>query len=490
MSLAADTAGLDATDQAELVAAGQLSAVEVVQAAIERIEALDPAINAVVIRRFEKALADARDIQGEARPFGGVPTVFKDVTAAAGEPRTFSVSALRDVDNLDHDNSNVVAAMSAAGFVNLGKASMPQLAGGISTEPAMWGPCRNPWNLDYSVGGSSGGSAAAVAAGMVPIAHGTDGGGSVRIPASLCGLVGLKPTRGRISLGPDFTDTEGFTVASVLTRSVRDTAGAIDAISGYRPGDPWYAPPLARSLTEALRDDPPRLRVGVWTPSADFHARVDPSCAKACADVGATLESLGHYVDAAYPKILDGGMTAAFMTCATSVIAREVTDLERLVGREFTAEDLEPVLWAAGQIGKLITGVQYQAAIASIRADCRQFTQWWHDGWDLLVTPTLAVPPYPIGATSAPSADTPWPDVNPWIPFTGHFNLAGLPAISLPLATAADGLPIGVQLGAAIGREDVLIAVAGQLERAQPWQDRWPEHSYVGKLTRPASATI
>jgi amidase len=280
-------------------------------------------------------------------------------------------------------------------------------------------------------------------------------------------------------MGPDFSDTEGFSVASVLTRSVRDTAAIVDAISGPAPGEAWQAPPLARSLRESLTADPGHLRIGMWHQTASFLADVHPDCVAACEQAGRLLESLGHTVEPAYPQPLDNTFSAAFLVLATSLIAWEVQHVGKILGRPLEEADVDPVIWAASMVGSQLTSVQYQQAVADMRAESRRFLAWWSEGWDLLLTPTLAVPPYLLGSTAPPSPDSPWPDLQPWIPFTGLFNLTGQPAISLPLTNNDAGLPIGIQLGAALGREDVLISVAAQLEQACPWADRWAPHSSV-----------
>ena len=430
MTLAEELATLDATAQADLVRAGAVTPLELVDAAIQRIEAVDGAVNAVPMRMWERAReAAAGDVAG--RVFGGVPVVVKDVAAAAGEPRYRGSRFLKDQAWVEDHDANSIVQLRKAGFINVGRSNLPELAGGITTEPSAHGPCRNPWDLAFSVGGSSGGSAAAVAAGMVPLAHGTDGGGSVRIPASINGVVGLKPTRGRVSQGPDFSDTEGFSVTSVLTRSVRDTAAAIDAIAGHFPGDPWYAPPLPRSLMAALTHDPGSLRIGIFQAGPDFPSIVHPDCTSACEAAGRLLESLGHRVEPGYPSAMDTGWPRELTALAVSIIGYEVEDMAEYTGRPVTEADVDPVIWQAYQFSKHVTGVAYEQCVAKVRAVNRRFDEWWDEGWDLLLTPTLAVPPYLLGATSAPAPDAPWPDIEPWVPFTPPFNATGAPAISV-----------------------------------------------------------
>lgn len=462
---------LDATAQAELVAKGELTARELSEAAIDRIEKLDGSLNAVIHRRFERAL-DEIDAGLADGPFHGVPFLIKDLFAdSAGDPAHQGNRALRDAGWKAERDSWLVARLRAAGFAFLGRTNTPEFGLVPVTEPAAYGPCRNPWDLSYSPGGSSGGSASAVAAGMVAVAHASDGGGSIRIPASMCGLVGLKPSRGRTTLGPE-GDESGLSVQHVVARSVRDTAALLDVLRGPGPGDMVVAPPPARPYVAEVTARPARLRIGVLdtSPTGDL----DPECRAAVNDTAGLLEQMGHAVTGDHPDI---GPDASRNFGARWVVnARSRLNwLGGLLGREVTADDVEPLTWAMASVGENLAGVDYAAATAAGSALARRFGLWWEDH-DLLVTPTLGQLPPRIGELEPP-ADDPFATqerTGLLVPFTTHFNVTGQPAISLPLHVSAGGLPVGVQIVAAYGREDLLIQVAAQLEEAAPWADRRP----------------
>lgn len=346
----------------------------------------------------------------------------------------------------------------------------------ITTEPLAYGPSRNPWNLDYSTGGSSGGSAAAVAAGIVAVGHANDGGGSIRVPASECGLVGLKPSRGRVSQAPLIGEAwAGATIDGCVTRSVRDTAAVLDAISGYEAGDPYIAPPFARPLLDEVGADPGRLRVGVLDRSPNVASH--PDCEAAVAVAAKLLESLGHDVDAAHPVALtDPGFPDRFVTTVAAATAHDLRLLEGILGRPLADGDLEPDNVFYGELGKSVSATDYLLTLTAQQAWCREVLSWWHPsdgsvGHDLLLTPVIATPPPPIGYLSGPEGGA---RVIELLQFTAQFNVTGQPAISLPLYWTAGGLPVGVQLVAGFGREDVLVRVAAQLEAAQPWVSRRP----------------
>jgi amidase len=467
-----DLGTLDGTAQAQLVASGELSATELVEAAIDRIERVDATVGAVVIPLFEAALEEAASDSLPAGPFRGVPTLVKDSLPAAGAPWYRATRVMREAESVADHDAYVVGQMRKAGFILLGKSNLPELEGGITTEPVANGPTRNPWNPDYSVGGSSGGSAAAVAAGMVPLALGVDGGGSIRIPSSICGLVGLKPTKGRTSVSPEFTE-QGFSTANMITRSVRDCARALDAISGQPAGDHYVALPPTESFAAQLEKQVRPLRIGTWSP-AQSSVNAAPECVTAVEDAGRLLESLGHHVETAHPETIDEGLPPAFFIAAAAYIAWQVGELERCLGRPIEQNELEPVTWAAVEGGRMIPGTMLQQSFHELRLFANHFGSWWDEGWDLLLTPTLAVAPYKLGSLTPPSEGEPWPDIVPWVPFTPQFNLAGQPAISVPLHWTADGLPVGVQLGGRFAEDALLLQVAAQLEAARPWADRRP----------------
>lgn len=461
----------DATAQAELVARGEVTARELVEAAIARIEKADASINAVIHRRFERALAEVDRVL-PAGPFHGVPFLIKDLFAdSAGDPAHQGNRALRDAGWTAARDSWLVARLRAAGFAFVGRTNTPEFGLVPVTEPQAYGACRNPWDLAHSCGGSSGGSAAAVAAGMVAVAHASDGGGSIRIPASMCGLVGLKPSRGRTTLGPD-GDESGLSVQHVVARSVRDTAALLDVLQGPGPGDMVVAPPPARPYVTEVRMRPAQLRVGLLdsSPAGDL----DPECRAAVRAAGRALEQLGHAVTDDHPAI-DPGDGRDF-GARWVVNARVRLDwLGRLLGREVTADDVEPLTWAMASVGQAIPGVDYAKAVAAGTALARRFGQWW-ETHDLLVTPTLGQLPPLVGELEPPADDVFATQelTGRLVPFTTHFNVSGQPAVSLPLHVSESGLPVGVQIVAAYGREDLLIQVAAQLEEATPWADRRP----------------
>lgn len=474
-SIADDTQWLDATAQAELVATGQLSAVELVEAAIERIERIDPALNAVVIRWFDHARDRAANF-APGGPFGGVPTLLKDLSAhATGLPLTQGNAALHELMPRSTFNTTIVRRLRDAGLIDLGRTNSPELGSLPVTEPIAYGPTRNPWNTDRTPGGSSGGAAAAVASGMVSLAHASDGGGSIRIPASCCGLVGLKPTQGRITLGPE-RDESALSVVFCVSRSVRDSAHLLDAVHGPGVGDSIIAPAPVRPYAEELTADPPPLRIGLL----DHHplgGTLHDDCVTAVRDAAALLESLGHHVELAHPDALDDPTFGArFGAMWATNMALGIDTMSSMAVRELTADDVEPVNWAQAEFAKGVSGPQYAHALAAVAQFRRRLHQWWADGWDLLLTPTLAQPPVPVGSIVSTPDDpiAALRKTSEFVAFTPAFNASGLPAISLPLWWNDDGLPVGVQIGAGYGREDVLLAVAAQLERARPWAHRRP----------------
>jgi amidase len=470
-----ELARLDATAQVELVRRRELSPLELVDAAIDRIERVNPQVNAVVATMFDRAWTVARNTSPDEGLLPGVPIVVKDTVPTQGDPWHRGMRLLADLDHRAGNDAHVVGRMRSQGVAVVGKANVPELEGGITTEPLVHGPTRNPWSLDRTVGGSSGGSAAAVAAGLVPLAIGVDGGGSIRIPASVCGVVGLKPSRGRTSLFPMYTE-EGLSTAGPIARTVRDCALALDAMAGSPPGDHYLAPALSRALAGDVGNDPGRLRIGVWTPRPDGII-AEPECLNAVAFAAELLEQGKHIVHASHPDELDGNFfrRPEFVITGACYIAFQIEQLERELDRGITQADVESVTWAATAFGQTVSAAQLQGAYAYNRQAAVRYASWFDDsGSDLLLTPTLAVPPFLLGSLAPASEDAPWPDVASWVPFTPHANLAGLPAITLPLYWSADGLPIGVQLVARYGREDVLIRVAAQLEAASPWAHRYP----------------
>ena len=473
-SLSEETRWLDAVDQAALVRGGDVSPTELLDAAIERIETIDPQLNAVIIRWFEHARSVAADLPDG--PFHGVPFLLKDLWAHyAGQPLTNGCRAMANELPLSPADTTLVSRFRQAGLNIAGRTNSPEFGSLPTTEPLAWGPTRNPWNLDHSPGGSSGGSASAVAAGMVPFAHASDGGGSIRIPASCCGLVGLKPSQGRITLGP-FRDESNLGVELCVSRTVRDTAALLDAVHGPGVGDTVIAPAPRRAYADELSADPGRLHIGLL----DAHplgAALHDDCRDAVRSAAALLESLGHHIEHGFPSALaNRDFGRRFSALWSTNMGVSVQRIEAQLGRTTTDHDIEPVNRAQVEFARNVSAIDYALALAAAVEFRRAVQQWWSDGWDLLLTPTLAEPPAAIG-TFANNDDAPMaPMVRAaaYVPFTPAFNSSGQPAINLPLHWNDAGLPIGVQLVAAYGREDVLLRVAAQLEAAQPWAHRRP----------------
>jgi amidase len=469
---------LDATAHAELVRSGEAKPSELVEAAIARAERLDPQLGAIVSRQFERARSEAASEALPEGPLRGVPYLLKDLGAYLDSDPVYSgMQALRSVDARESGDAHFAGQLRAAGMISLGRTNSPELGILPTTEPHSTGPSHNPWNLAHSPGGSSGGSAAAVAAGIVPAAHASDGGGSIRIPAAHCGLVGLKPSRGRNSFGPASGERwAGCSCEGFVTRSVRDTALLLDVTRGSAAGDPYTAPPPARAYADEIAAAPGRLRIGVMTQGPRGSA-VAPDCVAAAERAGALLESLGHEVEAAHPAALDDpGAPGAFVSIVAVSTARVLDRVGARLGKTLTADDVEPLTWAVAEIGRGRTAVEYLTAVETMHAHGRKLAAWWSGGFDLLVTPTCAEPPPPLGVF-AQSADAPlaaYARAAPFGAYTLHFNMSGQPGVSLPLHGSADGLPVGVHFVAAFGREDLLIRTAAQLEQAAPWADRLP----------------
>ncbi len=449
---------LTATEQADLVRRGEVSPVELVEIYLERIERLDPDLNAYVTVCAEQALAAAAGDLPDG-PFRGVPLPIKDLHETAGVRTTFSSRVFADY--VPAFDAAVVRRLKEAGFVVLGKTNTPELGITAVTESDLNGPCRNPWDVSRTAGGSSGGAAAAVAAGLAPAAHGSDGGGSIRIPASCCGVFGIKPARGRVSPAP-YGGLEGFSTSGPLTRTVADGAALLDVMAGYETGDPYWAPPAERPFVGEAGSDPGSLRIA-WTSAPPIDAPVAPECAAAAEDAAALLLELGHAVEEATPAWGDDRLFGLFM---------QVWKVGPALYGE-PAELFEPMNRVLIEAAAEMTAVEYVRSTAALRELARRIVAFF-DGYDLLLTPTLAQPPVPIGALA---------DEDPWVsfrnagrftPFTQVANITGLPAVSVPLSWSGDGLPIGVQLVGRPADEATLIRVSAQLEAARPWRDRRP----------------
>lgn len=469
-----DTAWLDATAQAALVRTGEASPADLVDAAIARIEKLNPELNAVIHELFERARAEAAGPLPDG-PFRGVPMLLKDLGAElAGTPFCEGLAFAGDYRSTV--TQELARRFVGAGFVVCGKTNTPELGILPTTEPARFGASHNPWALGHSTGGSSGGSAAAVASGMVPVAHANDGGGSIRIPASCCGLVGLKPTRGRNSLAPQYGDLMGGLVCEhVVSRSVRDTAAILDVTAGPVPGDPYWAPPRhGPSFAAALEAPPTRLRVAVLTASPTG-TEVHPDCVAGAHAAAALCEQLGHHTEEATLEVDGDAFVADFVNAWAAGNAWAIVDWEARLGRPATEADVEPLSWALIGLGRSLNAAHYLTAVQGLQKATRQIAAAF-ERFDVLLTPTLAEPPAPLGTFDSPPGE-PLAGLfraAAYVPFTPPFNVTGQPAISLPLHWNEAGLPIGAQFVGRFGDEETLLALAGELERAAPWDGRRP----------------
>jgi amidase len=471
-----DLALLDATAQADLVRRKEVSPLELVEAAIARAERVNGELNAIIHPLYDQARERARGNLPDG-PFRGVPIVFKDLLCAVeGDPYHEGMKFLKDADWHSQHTDNLATRYLEAGFVCIGRTNTPELGIVPTTEPFAHGATRNPWDTTRTTGGSSGGSAASVASGIVPVAHANDGGGSIRIPASCCGLVGLKPSRGRTSMGPDFDELSALlNVELCVSRTVRDTAGVLDAVWRPFPGDTVIAPAPSRPFTEEVGADPGRLRIGVMTDNPLGTGPIDRDCVTATEDTAKVLESLGHDVDHDFPKAFnDASLVDAFTALWSATLLYNLRYWEIRVGRDITADDVEPLTWTLAEMGRSTTALQLLEAYHAVNDFTSATAPWWEEH-DLLLTPTLGEVPVPLGTFNTPEEPIlGYIRAAAFVPFTPPFNVTGQPAISLPLQWNAKGLPIGTQLVAAYGREDLLLRVAAQCEQAQPWSQRRP----------------
>ena len=474
----------DAVALAELVRDGEASPREITEAVIARIEALNPQLNAVIYPMFEKAIAEADSPDLPEGPFRGVPMLLKDLSSAtsAGDPNHLGMRGLKQADYIHSSDSELTRLYRKAGFVMAGRTNTPELGLMPTTEPLAYGPTRNPWNTDYGAGGSSGGAAAAVASGMVPAANASDGGGSIRIPAAMCGLVGLKPTRGRVPM-EKASNVYVLSVQHVVCHTMRDTAAILDVSAYDGGGIALPAEPFAASVGK----DPGKLRVGLMAVSPREGIELHPECEAAARETAGLLESLGHSVEEVYLDLVSEESIAAFGVIWSHGVAADFAMIRERLGRDLTEDEVEPPTWQMFQRGKELTAEAVEVAVKALEQHSRSVLSWWQDH-DLLLTPTSALPPPRIGElASTPEEPFQGPmRAIPYAAFTSPFNMTGQPAISLPLhqtvsdtaaygATPGDwgstfpGLPVGSQLVADYGREDVLIAVGSQLEAASPW---------------------
>ncbi|WP_457256449.1 amidase [Pedococcus sp. P5_B7] len=483
---------MDGVAQADLVRRREVSPRELVQAGIDRINAGNDVVNAVVHRRFEQALDEAdRTVAGPDAPFTGVPFLLKDWGATqAGVPQTLGNAALMRIGNTPKTDTPLGKRFRDSGFVTVGVTNVPELALLGDTQPRAFGPTRNPSCLDRSAGGSSGGAAAAVAAGLVPIAHGSDGAGSIRIPAAWCGIFGLKPSRGRMPVPLGSIDILPRSAEMVLTRTVRDAAAVLDAVNGALPGDLHALPRPKETYLESLQPPKRALRIGLLTEGPP-NIPVDPACRRAVELTGLILREAGHHVEGSYPSALiattperigrlgdwDGG-------------TRMLLGLERLLGRPVEERDVEPYSWWCYQQRRTISAADYREYLGWHIARSVRLLQWWDQGFDLLVTPVTNALPDRLADLASESPAQMARTERRHVTFLEAFNVSGQPAIAFPALWTGDGVPVGVQIAAAKGMDGLLLQVAAQLEEAIGWPAHTPhiaEAARTGSGLRPDS---
>jgi amidase len=484
----------DGLGLAELVRHKQVKQLELIEEAISRIEKLNPELNAVVQKMFGQAL-DAAESDLPDGPFRGVPFLLKDLTAFyAGVPLTNGSRFYKDF--IPDYDSELVKRFKATGVITVGKTNTPELGLALVTEPELFGPCNNPWDLARTTGGSSGGSAAAVAARIVPLAHGNDGGGSIRIPSSCCGVFGFKPTRGRNPAGPEFGDLwRGFACEHVITRSVRDSAAMLDATSGADVGAPYWAVPPPESFLSQVGKDPGKLRIAV-TSEHFLGGSVAEDCVQGLEATAKLCGELGHEVVEATPPLDGISFFKAFVTVVCGETRAVIEESEILLGRKASYKYFEPATWLCALMGRQFRAADLSLALNLIQRMSREIGQFFKK-YDVLLTPTLAMPPVVTGtfqikglqavmmkllarfnAGSVINAlvgiDKLAAQSFEFTPFTPLFNATGQPAMSVPLHWNDTGLPIGMQFVGRYGDEATLFRLAGQLEKARPWADRIP----------------
>ena len=469
----------DATAQAELVRSGEVSAVDLVDASIARIEELNPALNAVIHPRFDRARAEAAAALLD-RPFAGVPMVLKDLICELGGEQFHEGMAYLAAQNYEApEDQHLARRFREAGFIIVAKSNTAELGGLPTTEPLLYGPTRNPWDRSRTPAGSSGGSAAAVASGMVAVGHANDAGGSIRGPAARCGLVGLKPSRGRVSEGPLYGDLWGGLVAELaVTRTVRDTAGVLDIAAGYEPGDPYVAPTVTRPYVDEVGRDPGPLRVAVWMGVPGDYGSLHPEAQRAVQVTADALADLGHAVSESHPPILERRRAAAVLG-KTVMAGTEwaIRRWEKITGVPIERDQLEPVTRMYLDSGRATSAADLMDLIEAGQLITRDVANWYGDDYDLLLTASMAEPPQPLGVLQAEAEDAIEAAVEAFMPslaLLSWCNLTGQPAISLPMHWTDNELPMGTHLAAPYGREDLLIAIAAQLEQARPWSHRHP----------------
>jgi amidase/6-aminohexanoate-cyclic-dimer hydrolase len=463
----------DGVGLAELVSRKEVSAGELLDEAVDRMEAVNPALNAVVIPMVEEAKATLEAGLPEG-PLRGVPFLLKDLAVLyAGVPTTHGCGLFAD-SVPDHD-SELVRRYKQAGLVIFGKSASPEFGLTTTTESTLFGQTRNPWNLEHVAGGSSGGAAAAVAAGILPVAHASDGGGSIRIPAACCGLFGLKPSRGRMPFGPDVGEGwSGMSTMHAVSRSIRDSAVLLDASDGADLGAPYPAPPKARPYAEEVDRKPEALRIGLL--GETFNGLpTHPDCRRAVEDAGKLCESLGHRVEEAQLSIDSHAIAAASQAIMGGNVTSLLDDRAAALGRELREDDVEPFTWLSVQSAREKSAADYARAIRGIHAIGRT-VEGFLQNFDIILTPTMGAPPEKLGVPALSNPDLPQlvTALLTSVGYTQVFNASGHPAMSVPLCWNEAGLPIGIQFAARLGGEDTLFRLAGQLERARPWSARRP----------------
>ncbi|MCB0559859.1 MAG: amidase [Lewinellaceae bacterium] len=483
----------DALGLAELIRKKEITAAELVQIAITRAESVNPTINAIVHPLYDMAQKMAREADPDS-PFAGVPFLVKDLSLeVAGTHRSSGCRGYRDY--ISKEDSVIIQRYRQAGLSFLGKTSTPEFGLTPYTEPKEFGPTRNPWNIGYTAGGSSGGSAAAVAAGITPMATASDGGGSIRIPASCCGLFGLKPSRGRISMGPQQGEGwSGAVMEHCVSRSVRDSAALLDATQGPAPGDPFIIQPPEKPYLEVIKEDPGKLRIGFST-AHTLGQEVEMECILAVEKTAQLLESLGHQVELAPLPYRREDLTETFLTMVCGEAAADIETLSRHLGRPARPGDVERATWAMVMLGRSFSAKDYAYQRRKWNDIARRIGAF-HQQYDLLLTPTVSKAPFRIGALQPDAAEQrllrlvtslnlegvlkarvgPLAEkIFSYIPYTALSNITGQPSMSVPLHWTEDKLPVGVMFTAPAGREDRLFRLAAQLEKAQPWKKKMAE---------------
>ncbi|HEX8999154.1 MAG TPA: amidase [Blastocatellia bacterium] len=472
--LAAEYEKYDALGLAELIARRQITPQELLAAVRQRVEALNPKLNAFCHLFFDKAETQIR--QGvPAGPFRGVPFALKDLGQYLAGTITSAGSRVWK-DAVADSDSTLVARYKQAGLVIFAKTNSPELGLTTTTESVLYGKTHNPWNLDRTSGGSSGGSSAAVAARILPAAHASDGGGSIRIPASCCGLFGFKPTRGRVPMGPaQFEGWNGCSHHHVVTVSVRDSAALLDATVGAEPGSPFFSPPPSRPFLKEVGMNPGKLRIALVAEPYGG-TPLDPECRKAASDAARLCESLGHRVEEATLPINNAAMREAFLNLIVVSLARTLEDASKTLGRPVTERDVETVTWAMMQQGRALSSVAYSRAIATCHQVGLTMAKFMQN-YDVILSPTLAKPPVPLGVLSlSPESNAAFTkEVTEFGPHTALYNVTGQPSMSVPLSWSNDGLPIGVMFSGRFGEDSLLFRLAAQLEKAKPWAMRKPK---------------